>query len=63
MNDNDISDHLISQVLDMYEEQGRRPIGFIIDFNDGPTDQVLSQALNGYESWKSKQRHEFRFQH
>ena len=50
MNDNDIPDHLLSQVLDMYEEQGRRPIGFMIGFDDGPTDQVLSQALDEYES-------------
>ena len=41
MNDIDISDHLLSQVFDIYEELGRRPIGFIIGFDDGPTDQVL----------------------
>ena len=50
MNNNDIPDHLLSQVVDMYEEQGHRPMGFIISFDDGPTDQVLSQALDEYES-------------
>ena len=50
MNDNDIPDHLLSQVLDTYKKQGRRPIGFIIGFDDGPTDQVLLQALDEYES-------------
>ena len=42
MTDIDFPDHLLSQVLDMYEEQGRRPKGFIIGFEDEPTDQVLS---------------------
>ena len=50
MNDNDIPDHLLSQVLDMCKEQGRKPIGFIISFDDGPTDQVLPQALDECES-------------